>query len=58
MAEMALCNLKEIAVNAVYPVGSLYWSSNETSPADVFGFGVWVSKETTIGGFYCWERTE
>lgn len=42
MAEMALCNLKEIAVNAVYPVGSLYWSSNETSPADLFGVGTWT----------------
>jgi len=32
---------KNTLLNFCYPVGSLYWSSKETSPADLFG-GTWV----------------
>lgn len=32
--------LKENFLNLVYPVGSIYWSSNNTNPATLFG-GTW-----------------
>ena len=32
-------NIKDI-INIVYPVGSYYWSSNATSPSELFG-GTW-----------------
>jgi microcystin-dependent protein len=28
-------------INAIYPVGSYYWSSSSTSPATLFGVGTW-----------------
>ena len=33
--------LKENFLNLVYPVGSIYWSSNNTNPGTLFG-GTWV----------------
>ena len=33
--------LKENFLNLVYPVGSIYWSSNNTNPASLFG-GTWT----------------
>ena len=33
--------LKENFLNLVYPVGSIYWSSNNTNPANLFG-GTWT----------------
>ena len=33
--------LKKDLLNLVYPVGSIYWSSNDTDPAILFG-GTWV----------------
>ena len=34
-------NLSEAFLNYVYPVGSLYWSSNSTNPSELFG-GTWT----------------
>ena len=28
-------------INQLYPVGSLYFSTNDTNPANIFGFGTW-----------------
>ena len=33
--------LKENFLNLVYPIGSIYWSSNNTNPASLFG-GTWI----------------
>ena len=33
--------LKKILAECAYPVGSYYWSSVDTNPADLFGMGIW-----------------
>ena len=47
--------LKENFLNLVYPVGSIYWSSNNTNPATFFG-GTWTQIKDkfilTAGDYY------
>lgn len=46
--------LKPLLLDLIYPVGSLYWSSNSTNPATLFG-GTWT--QIADSPHYCWERT-
>ena len=43
-------------INAIYPVGSMYMSINDTDPEDLFG-GTWEQIENTDFDAYMWKRT-
>lgn len=46
---------KEDALNLFYPVGSIYMSSVDTDPADIFGAGTWAPVADAF--CYMWTRT-
>lgn len=37
-----------LLLNTVYPVGCLYWSSDSTNPATLFGIGTWTQIKDTF----------
>lgn len=45
---------EEQIVDLIYPIGSVYMSSKETSPVDLFG-GYWMSVDK-ISNYYTWKR--
>ena len=43
-------------IDIVYPVGSIYISSNTTNPSNTFG-GTWEEVSVGLSDLYFWKRT-
>ena len=53
--ETALSNLPLTMLNFIYPIGSVYLSTNNTNPTNLF-HGTWQSITSPIPNVYAWER--
>ena len=47
-----------ITVSDVYPVGSIYQTTEETADPNILFSGTWINVTKTGDAVYSWERTE
>ena len=53
-----LTNLTNNIMSKMYPVGSIYQTTEETADPNILFLGTWINVTKTGDAVYSWERTE